>query len=193
MVMSLPSFKSSLGTNDYLVQQDPAAEKKKKIFMITGIVVLLIALSVVLLAKKPTPGQTELQAAMQPTSEALGIVDEYDRSLHYDPTKNDVALTQTLLRGNYQELNKLYTTFKPKKRFAGNPKPDKESIATLDQAVRNNTIDNTIIDVLKPKIAKAKKNLQIAKPFFTKKSSLDTIQTSIDDMNSIEDLLNRAR
>lgn len=193
--MKLPNISKprQLGTNDYMTEIDPSAQKKKKIFMIAGAVIVVLLLSLVLFGNKATPGQEELRKSVQSTADALGIVDEYEKNLQYAPTKNDIALTQTLLRGNFQQLNDLYNTFKPKKRFTSNPKPSKSSAETLDEAVRNNTIDNQIIEVLKPIISSAKRNLQTAKPSFTKKESTRTIQTAIDDMQSIAELLNRDR
>ncbi len=193
--MKLPDItnKSPLGSNDYLVQADPAAEKKKLYMIIGGVVALLLIASFLIFGNKPTPGVLELKNGIQATSDALGIVDEYQSKLSYAPTKNDVALTQTLLRGNYQNLNELYNSFKPKKRFTSNPKPDNKSIDRLDEAVRNNTIDNDIVEVLKPKITKAESELKKAKPNFTKKDSTTKIQTAIEDLESILELLNRAR
>ncbi len=193
--MKLPNISGGkkLGTNDYMTEVDPAAEKKKKIFTIAGVILLLLLLSIVLFGNKATPGQEELRRSVQATADALGVVDEYEKYLQYAPTKNDVALTQTLLRGNYQQLNDLYKTFKPKKNFTTNPKPNESSIETLDEAVRNNTIDNQIIEVLKPIIEDAKRSLQTAKPLFTKDESAETLQTAIDDMQSIAELLNRDR
>lgn len=194
--MKLPDFSQSnqLSTNDYMVNQDPGAQKKKKILIGVGIALLLITLSFVLFSGKPTPGEIEMKRSLQATSDALGMVDEYSKELNYAPTQNDIALVQTLLRGNFQELNTLYnTTFKPKQRFKTNPKPDDKSIEKLDEAVRNNTIDNTIISVLQPKITLAEKNLRLAKPLFTKKDSVKTIQTAIDDMSSISEVLSRDR
>lgn len=194
--MKLPDFSQSnqLRTNDYMVSQDPGAQKKKKILIGVGIALLLIAISFVLFSGKPTPGEIEMKRSLQATSDALGIVDEYSKELNYAPTQNDIALVQTLLRGNFQELNTLYeTTFKPKQRFKTNPKPDDKSTEKLDEAVRNNTIDNTIISVLQPKITLAEKNLRLAKPLFTKNDSVKTIQTAIDDMSSISEVLSRDR
>lgn len=196
MVMKLPdiSSKKQLGTNDYMVAPDPAAEKKKKILVVVGIIALLIALSFVLFSSKPTPGQQELQLSLQPMSDALGIVDKYEKELNYAPTKNDIALTQTLLRGNFQEINTMYKKFKGKKKsFTNSPKPDTKSAETLDEAVRNNTLDNVIVVTLKPKITSAEKNLKAAKAVYTKKESKDKIQAAIDDMQSISELLDRAR
>ncbi len=193
--MKLPdlSKQSQLGTNDYMVQADPAAEKKKLYLIIGGVIALLLVLSFLIFGNKPTPGLAEMRGGLQATSDALGIVDEYQDKLSYAPTKNDIALTQTLLRGNFQNLNEIYNTFKPKKRFTSNPKPDKKSTDRLDEAVRNNTIDNNIIEVLRPKITKAESELKKAKSNFTKKESSNKIQTAIDDLQSIQELLNRAR
>lgn len=191
----MPDFSKQrqLGSNDYFVQTDPAAEKKKFFIIAGGVVLLLIILSFFVFGNKPTPGLAELRSGLESTSDALGIVDQYEGDLNYAPTKNDVALTQTLLRGNFQNLNEVYNKLKPKKRFSASPKADSKSAETLDEAVRNNTIDNEIIEVLKPKIASAESKLRQAKPNFTKKESTSAIQTAIDDLESIAELLNRDR
>jgi len=192
--MNLPNLgvKKPLGTNDYMVQHDPAAEKKKKILYGAGIGAVLIALLLVLTSSKPQPGQPQMQAALQSTADALGITLDYTSKLTYAPTEDDVALTQTLLRGNYQALNTMYNkAFKPNKMFPPTPKSDKASVAKLDESVRNNTIDNDISTVLLPKIVSAEQNLEKAKPLFTNKDSVQKIQTGIDAMKSIEKTLNQ--
>jgi hypothetical protein len=72
-------------------------------------------------------------------------------------------------------------------------KPHSKKSLRYRPAVRNNTIDNNIIEVLRPKITKAESELKKAKPNFTKKESSNKIQTAIDDLQSIQELLNRAR
>lgn len=191
---------SFLGPRQHQEFQQTAApmrpeSSKRKIFLIAGgIFLLLILLIVVLTSGGSKPGQETMQASLQSTSEALGIIDEYEDKLTYEPAKNDVALIQILLRGNFQKLNDLYTTtYKPKKKFSNSPKVDTKSKEALDRSDRNNTLDSDILVALKPKIATAKKNLTLSRSSFNKRDSVEKIQVSIEDMNSIEKILNRDR
>ena len=194
--MKLPDLakKQTLGSNDYFVEQDPDAKKKK--FIIGGIIAVVIIALVLILTGGQTPaGQAEMRASLQATSAALAVINKYNDKLQYSITRNDVSLTRSLLQGNFQELNTLYNkTYSPKKKFsASSPKLDKTSQSTLDAADRNNSLDTAILTVLKPKITTAEKNLKLAAPSFTKKDSVDKIKSAIADLDSIQDTLNRAR
>lgn len=183
-----------LGSNDYLVEQDPNAKKKKLFIIGASVFVLLVALTLMFSGGGPKPGQTEMQATLEPLSEALAITTEYEKRLSYVPTKNDVSTVKTLLRSNYSPLNDLYnTTFSPKKKFSSSPKPSSKSVELLDVAVKNNTIDNEIVIALEAKISEATQNLQKTKVHFTKQESLETIETAEKDLSAALDILNRAR
>lgn len=191
--MEMPQFGQQNNQNYYGPEPDTAS--RKKLFMIIGgVLVLIIALILVLTSGSTKPGQETMKKSLQSTSEALGIIDEYEGKLQYEPTKNDVALVQILLRGNFQKLNELYNkTYKPKKKFSSSPKVDTKSKTTLDASERNNTLDSDILKALEPKIASAKKNLSASRSGFKKKDSVEKIKVSIEDMNSIQDILNRDR
>lgn len=181
-----------LGTNDYLVEQDPNAEKKKKIMIGGGIFALFIALILVFTSGGGAqPGQAEMKAALEPLSEALAITTSYDRDLSYTPTRNGVAQVKTLLRSSYPELNELYnTTYKPNSKFSANPRPSKETTEILDGAARTNTIDSEIVVALEAKLNETLINLQKAKAHFTKTESLETIDTAREDISSALGVLN---
>ena len=194
--MQVPSFGQNKSHVQQYYQAEPQSEdpKKKLLLFGGGILLLIILLLLVVSGGGNKAGQQEMQSALQSTSDALGIINTYDTKLSYTPTKNDVALTEILLRGNYQKLNTLYVkTYKPKKRFSSSPLPDKLSVASLDRSDRNNTLDNDILVVLKAKAEKARKKLVTVKPSFKKASSKASIQDSISDMGSVEELLSRNR
>ena len=189
----MPQFGQQQNQNYY--PSNPASGSKKKLYLIiAGVVVLVVALLLIFTSGGSKPGQETMRKSLQATSESLGIIDEYENQLTYAPTKNDVALVKILLRGNFQKLNELYNkTYKPKKKFSSNPKVDTKSKETLDRSERNNTLDSDILKALEPKIATAKKNLTASRSSFTKKDSVDKIKVSIEDMNSIQDILNKDR
>lgn len=191
--MEMPQFGQQQNQNYY--QTGPSQGSKKKLYLIiAGVVVLLLALVFTLTSGGSKPGQETMRKSMQATSESLGIIDEYEDQLTYEPAKNDVALVKILLRGNFQKLNELYnTTYKPKKKFSNSPKIDTKSKQTLDRSQRNNTLDSDILTALEPKIETAKKNLTLSRSSFKKKDSVDKIKVSIEDLKSIEDILNRDR
>lgn len=191
----MPQFGQNQNEFQQYHQNTPNSGSRKKLVLIIGGVLTVIVILILLLTSGSSKGgQEDMRKSLQATSDALGIMDEYEAELTYDPTKNDIALSQIILRGNFQKLNELYTkTYKPKKKFTASPKPDKASKATLDESKRNNTLDSDIIDVLKPKIILAQKELKITKSSFSKKDSIDKINVSIADLQSIQDLLNKPR
>jgi len=157
---------------------DQGPNKKKMWLMIGGGILVIIMLILVLTSGGGTPG----------------IIDEYEDKLQFAPSKSTVALTQILIRGNYQELNTLYTKqYKPSKRFSAQPKPDKESQATLDEAVKNNSIDSEIIEILKPKIASIRKAIKSAKLTVQDKKTRDALITAEKDMQAITQALEESR
>ncbi len=191
--MEMPQFGQEQPVQ-YNQNQSQPGSKKKMILVIAGVIVLMVALVMVLTSGGAPAGQVEMKQALQPAYDALGIIDGYEDKLTLAQTKNDVALSQILIRGNFQKLNEIYnTTYKPKKKFGTKPKPDTASAKILDAAERNNTLDSEIIDVLKPKIATAKKQLKLARSSVGKKSTLEKIDVSIEDLTSIEEILNRPR
>ena len=171
--------------------QEPAQDDKKKILLMGGGgLLIIILLLLVLFSGGNKTGQQNMRSALQSTSDALGVIDEYDSKLKDTPTENKVALAQILLRGNFQALNEIYTkTYKPKKKFPTSPKADKASIETLDRADRNNTLDDEITKVLAVKVKSANQKLLLIKPSFKKANTRASINKSISDMNSIEELL----
>ncbi len=171
-----------------LYQFEKPPMSKKKMALIGGGALLLIIMifSLIFSGGGEKPGYTEMKTAMQSTSDALGIIDEYEKDLNYAPSKNNVALTQILIRGNYQELNTRYTKlYKPKKRFSTNPKPDAKSQETLDAAVRNNTIDTEIIDALVDKVTKSGTYFNKAKKVVIDKELSEKLKTAEKDMSAI--------
>lgn len=193
--MELPQFGQNQNQNsyNYQVPNDPGV--KKRLFLFGGgVLVVVIALILVLTSGGSKAGQETMQSSLQSTTEALGIIDEYESKLQHAAVKNDITLIQILIRGNFQKLNELYnTTYSPKQKFSSTPKIDDESKETLDRSARNNTLDSDIITELKPKIAKAKKDLIATQPSFNKPDSVEKIKVSIEDFGSIEDILNRDR
>lgn len=171
---------------------DESGNKKKLFFMIGGVILLIILLATVLFSGGGIPGQVEMKNSLQATSDALGIIDEYSKDLKYAQTKNDVALTQILIRNNHQELNTKYNKlYKPSKRFNNNPKPDEKSQATLDEARRNNTLDTEIIEVLAPKITEAGVALNAAKKVVVDKELAATLELAEKDMQAILETLEK--
>ena len=165
----------------------PPMSKKKLALIAGGILLLLIMLfALIFSGGGEKPGYTEMKTAMQSNADALGVIEEYEKNLNYAPSKNNVALTQILIRGNYQELNTRYTKlYKPKKRFNSNPKPDVKSQETLDAAVRNNTLDTEIIDVLRDKVTKSGTYFNKARKVVVDKELSENLKTAEKDMSAI--------
>jgi hypothetical protein len=191
--MEMPQFGQQNQNYNYQVPNDPGV-KKKLILFGAGVTVLLVALVLVLTSGGSNAGQESMQKSLQSTSEALGIIDEYESKLTHSPTKNDVALVQILLRGNFEKINELYTTtYKPKKKISNSPKVDSDSKETLDRSLRNNTLDSDILTELEPKIIAARKQLTETRSSFKKRDSVEKIKVSIEDLSSIEEILSSAR
>lgn len=195
MLMQLPNIGQNKNQPQYYYQNVPPPASKKKVFLVgAGIVALLGLLLAVVLGGGSKAGEQDMQNALTSTSDAIGIISKYENDLRYAPTQNDVALTKILLRGNFQQLNELYNkTYKPRKKFSASPKADAGSATQLDRAKRSNTLDNEIIEALKTKVLAADKSLVSAKSAFKTGSSKTVVQDSITDLDSIEDLLARAR
>lgn len=189
----MPQFGQQNQNYNYQVPNNPGV-KKKLILFGAGVTVLLVALVLVLTSGGSNAGQESMQKSLQSTSEALGIIDEYESKLTHSPTKNDVALVQILLRGNFEKINELYTTtYKPKKKISNSPKVDSDSKETLDRSLRNNTLDSDILTELEPKIIAARKQLTETRSSFKKRDSVEKIKVSIEDLSSIEEILSSAR
>lgn len=193
--MQMPQIGQTSPQQYYSQNTPPAPVSKKRMVLIgLGIVVLLVLIFTVVFSGRSKPGQTEMKSAMQSTADALAITDEYSDDLQTASTKNDIALIQILVRGNFQKLNDLYNeTYKPRKKFSISPKVDSDSAEILDRARRNNTLDSEIVDVLKQKVQTAQTKLTQARKSFKKTSSREIITVSISDFNSIEDILNKPR
>lgn len=193
MLMDFSKFTQKNQTQQYY-QEPPQPMSKVKIGLIAGGIIMLITLLILLFTSGGSkPGQADMQRSLQAMSESIGVMDEYENDLQVSSTRNDVALIQIILRGNYQKLNQLYSETYDSKKFSSNPKPDEDSKEVLDRAVQNNTIDSEILLTLQPKIDTSEKYLKRAKPNFTKPSSVASLQKSIDDFASISDVLNKAR
>ncbi len=155
-----------------------------------GGLILIIVLLMLVFGGKSTPGKQEMQTTVQNTSDAIGILSTYQDQVSETTTKNDLALALIILRGNYQNLNTLYTkTYKPKKKFTSAPQPDKASKTTLDEAQRNNQLDSKIVEVVRAKVNAAYSNLQKTKGNFKKQSSVETVSTANEDFKSVYEIL----
>jgi hypothetical protein len=193
--MEIPKFGQPQNPDPYQIPDNTnPGSKKALLLMAGGVLLLIIIIAWLFLGTGGKPGADDMKKTVQNTSEALGIIDEYESDLQYTPTKNDVALVQILLRGNYSNLNELYNkTYKPKKKFSNSPKPDKASQTKLDAAKRNNVLDTEIITVLKPKIEAARAAAKRSYPNFTKADALNDLKTAYNDYEAIEEILNRDR
>lgn len=168
---------------------------KKTLFIGGGLLLAaIIVLVLVLTSGGSKSGQTEMNATLEPLSESVGIVSTYESDLSRSDVKNDMTLAKLLLTSSYRSLNELYeTTFTPAKKFPLNPKPDQASVEILDAAVKANSVDSEIINVLEPKVEQALSELEKARPSFSKESSVNTIETAKKSLTSVLDILNRAR
>lgn len=189
--MNLPFLQKN---QDQYYYPEEGGDKKKMIILFGGIIVILLLGALLLFGGgEDQAGQLSMKQSLQSTNEALGIIDEYQDQLTYSPTKNDVALIQIILRGNYQKLSDLYAEAYDAKKPSGSFKPDEDSVEELDRSVRNNTIDTDIITVLEPKITAAEKSLEQAAVDFTKQSSVELIKVSVEDFVSIQGVLAKPR
>lgn len=187
---------TQLGQNEYYQGTSPVTHtsKIKFIALIGGAILLIVLVLILLLSGGSKAGQEDMQRSLQATYDSVGILDEYTDKLTLSDTRNDAALMQIILRGNFQKLNELYNkTYKPRKKFGSSPKPDTKSKETLDTAARNNTLDSEILKVLQPKITESHKYLKRSAPSFTKKDSKESIKKSLEDFESIDTILKKAR
>jgi hypothetical protein len=185
-----PAFGYPTAPNPYPMQNQPVNKKTIYLMLGGGLFVLILLLWLVF-GGKSTPGQAEMKSVMQNTSDAVGVLDQYADETSFSGTKNDLALIRIILRGNYQNLNELYTkTYKPKKKFATVPRPDAKSKSTLDEAERDNQLDSRIIEVLKTKVAAAYNSLKLAEKNFNSKTSKQTLKSASDDLVSVSEILN---
>ena len=196
MIMQPETSKFSLKPKNVLQDpynlQKPGNNKMKVALVVGGIVLLLVLLALVAFSGGGVPGKVEMKNVLQPTSEALGIIEDYEKDLEYSPTINNVALAQILIRGNYQELNTQYNKlYKPSKRFSSNPKPDTRSQELLDESRRNNTLDTEINKVLIAKITKAENSLAKARKVVVNKKLNQQIVSAQKDMQAILEMLNK--
>jgi len=191
-VPQIPQLGQQQAPQDLYQFEKPGTSKKKMLLIAGGVVLLLIMIGSLLFGGNEKPGQVEVKNVLQPTADALGIIDEYEKDLQYAPTKNDVALTQILIRGNYQEINTRYAKFyKPKKRFSTSPKPDTASQEVLEDARKSNTLDTEIIEVIQPKITETQNALVKAKRVVLDKELLELIKTAEKDMQAIQEALDK--
>ena len=189
--MNLPFINKN---QDQYYYPEEGGDKKKMIIMFGGIIVVLLLGALLLFSGgDDQAGQLSMKQSLQSTNEALGIIDEYQSELTYSPTKNDVALIQIILRGNYLKLSDLYVEAYGTKKPSSSFKPDEASVEELDRSVRNNTINTDIITILEPKITEAEKSLQQASVDFTKQSSVELIKVSVEDFVSIQGVLAKPR
>ncbi|MDQ5913050.1 MAG: hypothetical protein QG659_472 [Patescibacteria group bacterium] len=191
-VPQIPQLGQQQAPQDLYQFEKPGTSKKKMLLIAGGVVLLLIMIGSLLFGGNEKPGQVEVKNVLQPTADALGIIDEYEKDLQYAPTKNDVALTQILIRGNYQEINTRYAKFyKPSKRFSTSPKPDTASQEVLEDARKSNTLDTEIIEVIQPKITETQNALVKAKRVVLDKELLELIKTAEKDMQAIQEALDK--
>ena len=169
-------------------------DKKKKIIMFGGIAVVVLLGSMLLFGgKKDTGGQLSMQKSLASTNEALGVIEDYQEKLNYAPTKNDIANIRLILTGNYQKLTILYEATYQGKKPSANVKSDPDSIEKLDRSVRNNTVDNDIFTVLKPKIEASQSLLEQSAIDIKTPSAIKVLKDSINDYDSIISVIDKPR
>jgi len=191
-VPQIPQLGQQQAPQDLYQFEKPGTSKKKMLLIAGGVVLLLIMIGSLLFGGNEKPGQVEVKNVLQPTADALGIIDEYEKDLQYAPTKNDVALTQILIRGNYQEITPRYTKYyQPKKRFSTSHKPDTASQEVLEDARKSNTLDTEKIEVIQPKITETQNALVKAKRVVLDKELLELIKTAEKDMQAIQEALDK--
>lgn len=184
------SFGYPTAENPYPMNQQQPKSKKKFFAMVGGGIFAAILLLWFIFGGKPAAGLEEMQDLMQNTADAVAVLDAYQDDVDSTNVTNNLALSKIILRGNYQQLNDLYkSTYNSKKTFSSAPKPDDDSAATLDDASRDNQLDSEIIDVLKQKVDAAYQDLQKVKPFFSKPSSVETLNTAETDLKSVYEIL----
>lgn len=170
-------------------------DKKKKIIIFGGIIVVVL-LSMLLLfggGGEEQPGLVNMKQSIESTNEALGIIKTYKTNLSESGTVNDIALIEIILNGNFQKLNNFYKENYKAKSISPQEKPDEATQEILDRSVRNNTVDTNIIEPLKLRVAEAEKSLKLATQEFTIKANADLINKSIEDLNSVQGVLDKPR
>ena len=190
--MKIPKFGQPQNPDPYTIPQPGSENKKRSLLMFGGLAVVLIMLGMLLFGGGAPAGREDSLSAIDATAEALGAIDEYDKELKRTPVKNEIAIVKTILRGNYQSLGTLYkNTYDKKKSFPSNPKLDARSTEILDTAVKNNTIDAALVEVLRPKITAVQRSLIAMKPNFNEPESLKTLSTAQADYQAVSDILEK--
>ena len=174
---------------------DEEADKKKKI-IIFGSIIVVVLLGMLLLfggGGDDQPGLANMKQSIDSTNGALGIIKTYKTELSNSGTVNDIALIEIILNGNFQKLNDFYKANYKAKSISPQEKPDEATQEILDRSVRNNTVDTDIIEPLKLQIADAEKSLKLAAQEFTVKANTDLVNKSIEDLNSVQGVLDKPR
>lgn len=194
MQIPKPNFGQPQNEDPYVIPQPGSDKKKQAILMFGGLAIILLILAMLIFGGKSAGGEVQMKSVIDETGESIGVITEYNTKLKSLDAQNDIALVQIILRGNYQKLGDLYKeTYGKKKAVPSSPKPDTDSLETLDAAVTNDTIDTEIFEVLSPKIANASRSLSLAKSNFTKADSLEVITTAQTDFESLTSILNKQR
>lgn len=192
--MNIPGFGKPQNDNPYIIPQ-PGEDKKKTTFMMFGgLALLLILLFIVLTSGGNTAGQNDLKTVIDETADSLGVLNEYEKKLQSRSTQDEMALVKILLSGNYEKLITLYKdTYSKKTSFTKSPKADAASKQVLDAAVKNDTLDSEIADVLRPKIITARKNLITSKQNFKDNSDIRLITDVQTSYESVSEALNKTQ
>lgn len=192
--MNIPGFGKPQNEDPYVIPQPGADNKKTTMLMFGGLAVLLLLLGLILFGGGSSAGQTELKGTIDSTAESLGVINDYDRKLKSRATQDDIALVKTILLGNYEKLIALYQkNYSAKAKFTKSPKADTASKARLESAIKNDTQDSEIIEVLKPKIIQARKYLITTKPHINTSDGTLVIETAQSDYLSITEILEKSR
>lgn len=190
--MNIAQFGKPQAENPYVIPEPGSDKKRTSLLMFGGLAIVLILLGILLFGGKKPGGQEQMLSAVNTTGEALGAINDYADELQTAPAQNDVALINIILTGNYQTLGDLYhDTYGKKQSFTKTSRAIAADKVALDEAVKNDTVDTELPDLLKIKVAKVQAALSAAKPNFTGNKSRTTLTTAQTDYSSIADILEK--
>lgn len=190
--MNIAQFGKPQNPDPYEIPQPGAEKKRTNILMFGGLALVVLLLGLVLFGGGEKAGRQDMLSATETVGESLGTITAYERDLQTTPAKNDMALIKVILRGSYQNLGTVYKdTYDEKKSFSGSPKPNETSIAALEAAVKNDTVDAELVDALKPQLLSAQRSLIKAKPSIKSKASLAKVVTVQTDLTSVVEILEK--
>lgn len=190
--MNIAQFGKPQNPDPYEIPQPGADKKRANLLMFGGLALVLLLLGLVLFSGGETAGRQDMLDATESIGESVGTIQSYEGDIKTIPVQNDIALIKVILRGGYQNLGGVYKdVYDEKKSFTNSPKPSESATTTLEAAVKNDTVDSEIVDVLEPQLLNAQRSLIKAKASISGETSRAKILTVQNDLASVIEILEK--